>query len=276
MRAGLSWIAIALACGSPDGGAQPDAGEDAAPERKVPPSFDAGAAPVTGPARLADTGLYADFASRTLAPDIVSYAPRYALWSHGAEKKRYLQLPPGTTIDTSAMDDWSFPIGTKVWKEFDVGGVAIETRLLWKESDAAWWEVAYAWTADGSDAMAAPDGVPNALGTNHDIPSQKDCNACHSEVRDVLIGVSALQLGASDGDGTLATAPRLSDATSKTTFDAPGPGVAKDALGYLHANCGHCHNATSSHRNQSQLRLRLSTLDVDPARRMRSRHRPFS
>ena len=79
----------------------------------------------------------------------------------------------------------------------------VETRLLWKIADAQWWEVAYAWTADGTDAVAAPDGGVNALGTTHDIPSQLDCNACHSNVRDVLIGVSALQLGATDGDGTL-------------------------------------------------------------------------
>ncbi len=85
-----------------------------------------------GPDRLSQTGLYADLASRTLAPGILSYVPRYELWSDGAQKKRYLHLPAGGRIDTSAADDWRFPVGTKVWKEFDVGGKVVETRLLWK------------------------------------------------------------------------------------------------------------------------------------------------
>ena len=41
-------------------------------------------------------------------------SPRYPLWSDGAEKQRYLSLPPGTQIDTSNMDDWKFPVGTRV------------------------------------------------------------------------------------------------------------------------------------------------------------------
>lgn len=263
------WIAAgAWACGSsPE---LPDAsGLDAAPERTPPPPIpDAGDAQVTGPAHLADTGLYSDFASRTLAPGVITYEPRYPLWSDGAGKKRYLLLPPNAQIDTTSMDDWVFPVGTKVWKEFDVGGTVVETRLLWKVDDAQWWEVAYAWTADGTDAVAEPDGGVDALGTTHDIPSQTDCNACHANVRDVVIGVSALQLGASDGDGTLA---KLADAGALTSppaspaFDVPGSGVTKDALGYLHGNCGHCHNPVSLTINkQTNMRLRLTVEDTVP------------
>ncbi len=230
---------------------------------------DASADVVTGPLHLADTGLYSDFASRTLAPGIIEYTPRHPLWSDGAEKKRYLLLPPNARIDTSDMDNWAFPVGTKVWKEFDVGSVVVETRLLWKVSDAQWWEVAYAWTSDGTDAIASVDGGANALGTGHEIPSQQDCNACHANVRDVLIGVSALQLGASDGDGTLTSLAgqnKLTNAPSNAPFDVPGAGVTREALGYLHGNCGHCHNgdyASPTLQKQTNMRLRLSVSDVD-------------
>ena len=37
----------------------------------------------------------------------------------------------------------------------------------------AWWEVAYVWKADGSDAVATPLGQDNALGTTHRIPKAK-------------------------------------------------------------------------------------------------------
>ncbi len=261
---------VLWACGtSPentDGGTD---ASDAALDRKTLPdvSVDSDAA-VTGPAHLADTGLYSDFSSRTLAPGIITYVPRYPLWSDGADKKRYLLLPPSTKIDTTDIDNWAFPIGTKVWKEFDVGTTVVETRLLWKVNDTEWWEVAYAWTADGTDAVAEPDGGVNALGTTHDIPSQQDCNACHSNVRDVLIGVSALQLGATDGDGTLAklaAAGVLTTNPSSSTFDVPGTGATKDALGYLHGNCGQCHNsdwAAPALQNQTAMRLRLSVKDA--------------
>ncbi len=268
---GSAAAGMASACGTSP--IAPDASaDDATFEKKVPPgdAGDADAGPFVGPTRLSDTGLYSDFASRTLAPGIITYEPRYPLWSDGLEKKRYLLLPPSTKIDTSSMDEWAFPIGTKVWKEFDVDGGAIETRLLWKIADAEWWEVAYAWTSDATDALAAPDGGVNALGTTHDIPSQTDCNACHTGVRDVLIGVSALQLGASDGDGTLdklAEAGALSNPPTVASFDVPGSGATKDALGYLHGNCGHCHNsdyADPKLQQQTAMRLRLSVSLTTP------------
>ena len=51
--------------------------------------------PVLGPAQLSQTGLYRDFAARTLAEGVIRYVPRYELWSDGSEKDRYLLLPPG-------------------------------------------------------------------------------------------------------------------------------------------------------------------------------------
>lgn len=253
------------ACGTSPGAT--DGGpSDAATERRVPPPLDDGGSAVTGPLHLADTGLYSDFASRTLAPGLIAFAPRYPFWSDGSGKKRWLYLPPNTQIDTTSMDDWVFPVGTKVWKEFTFSGKVVETRLLWKVNAEQWWEVAYAWNADGTDAVAAPDGVPDALGTGHEIPNQTDCNECHKEVSDVLIGVSALQLGASDGDGTMTKLASMGAFTTPpaAAYDVPGTGVTKDALGYLHANCGNCHSARSSLKTQSLMRLNVSVTETTP------------
>lgn len=79
---------------------------------------------------LSETGLYSDIATRALSSNILSYRVRYQLWADGAEKDRYLFLPDGAQIDTSDPDGWRFPIGTKAWKSFNVGGRVIETRLL--------------------------------------------------------------------------------------------------------------------------------------------------
>src|SRR5579871_63665 len=193
-------LAAALLLGCGQVAPAPDA---APPDAAVPPdlSLIMDMTVPTGPSRLSHTGLYGDFSTRTYADGIIRYTPRYPLWSDGAEKARYLLLPPNTQIDTSDMDNWQFPVGTRVWKEFTVNGQLIETRLLQKEwnDPSGWWECAYLWAADGSDATCVPDGMDNANGTTHYVPSQIDCGWCHGNVKDVLIGISAIQLSSPDG-----------------------------------------------------------------------------
>ena len=57
------------------------------------------------------TGLYLNRDASQIADDVMPYTPGVTLWSDGAEKARYLYLPPSTTIDTTDMDGWSFPVG---------------------------------------------------------------------------------------------------------------------------------------------------------------------
>ncbi|HZO02254.1 MAG TPA: hypothetical protein VFB93_13750 [Burkholderiales bacterium] len=175
------------------------------------------------PARLEETGIE----GATLA-----FTPQHALWSDGSAKRRWLYLPPGSTIDAARPDAWEFPRGTKAWKQFSRGG-RIETRFIERLPDGSWRFAAYQWNAQGSQALLAPpEGVP-AVG----IPSRADCLACHEGAAVPILGFSAVQLGpelkrlAAQGlvrnlpPALLESPPRL----------APG-------LGYLHANCGHCHN----------------------------------
>ena len=65
------------------------------------------------PPLLSQTGLFSDIASRTLSSGVLTYTPRYPLWSDGAGKDRFLYIPPGRPIDTSDMDRWVFPAGTR-------------------------------------------------------------------------------------------------------------------------------------------------------------------
>lgn len=255
--------------------------------------------PVSGPSRLSETGLYSDFAKRTVSDGLIAYAPRHSFWADGAEKSRWLYLPPGTTIDTSKMDHWVFPVGTKVWKEFRVGEKLVETRLMMKvreDAPAGWWMAAYVWNEDGSDAVSAPKGVENALGTGHLVPTHAECHNCHQGMRDVLISVSAIQLshtgegytydggaadaasdaGSSDASDASAGPSRASVLRSladagllshppPTDFEIPGAGAIKDALAYLHVNCGSCHNDESLRLNtQTRMRLRLLVDQTTP------------
>jgi len=211
----------------------------------------AGAGP---PSRLSETGLYADIAAGKLAPGVTAYTPQFELWSDGAEKRRFILLPDGQQIDSSNPDEWLFPEGTKVWKEFSVAGERIETRLLQKQGpgDSDWISLAYVWAADGREAFAAPLGEVDSHHTDHDVPAAGECWACHGGRRSFVLGFSAVQLASAAAPAEidlsgLIQQDRLTNPPDRVPV-VPGNSVEVAALGYLHANCSHCHNQTRPER----------------------------
>ena len=73
-----------------------------------------------------------------------------------ASKGSYLQLPEGQTIDTSAPDDWKFPVGTKVWKDIHKGPKRSRPATSTKLPDQTWIAGAYVWSEDGAGRSPAP------------------------------------------------------------------------------------------------------------------------
>jgi hypothetical protein len=256
MRRGCTLLTVLLAAcsGQINGGAVDSGPPDAAPEPDAPPPDSAPADASFDPQSLEETGLYADFASETLAPGVVEYTVNYELWADGATKRRFVQLPEGATIDTTDMNFWSLPNGTKLWKEFSRDGVRVETRLLWKQgpTDEDWFTMSFAWNEENDEALAAELGQEDALGTPHDIPRATDCKTCHDRQPGFALGFAALQLDHAEGDMNLAALiadERLSAppaGTKAPIFPLPGdPELDQPALGYLHGNCGPCHNPNS-------------------------------
>jgi hypothetical protein len=217
------------------------------------------------PQHLGETGLYVAGSLSQVDSGVLPFSPQYPLWSDGAAKRRWIRLPPGTSIDASAPDAWEFPAGTRLWKEF-AHGRALETRYLERGADGAWRFGSYVWNADGSDAVLAPvEGIrelaaPDAPGARYTIPSENDCRACHEGAPVPVLGFSALQLS-SDRDPLAPHADLPADALDLRSLAARGllrnlpaellahpPRIAANtpteraALGYLHGNCGNCHN----------------------------------
>jgi hypothetical protein len=207
------------------------------------------------PERLSLTGLYASETANALAPDVHSFRPRFQLWSDGATKRRFIWLPPGAQIDTSDMDSWQFPVGTKLWKEFTRDGVRVETRLIQRLPDH-WIGLAYLWQNDEADAIATPYGAIDARGTSHNVPASNECEACHGGRSSYALGFSALQLAQpTEPDAwnldELVRLGLVSDVPAATPR-VPGNETEQAALGYLHANCSHCHNAARPERAGSR------------------------
>lgn len=226
------------------GAAAPPAASDATPVVTTPTESPEQLAVV--PPLLSQTGLYADMATRAPGASVEMFAPAYQLWSDAAVKTRWVRLPPNTQIDTSDMDVWNVPVGTKLWKQFAHDGRLIETRYMAKfgPSEDDWVYIAYQWNDEQTDAVAVPDGVPNVNGSMHDIPAAHVCTQCHNAAPMATLGFSALQL-AHPGPGLTVDALV---STGRMTVPPPGPltlpgdDVTRNALGYLHANCGGCHN----------------------------------
>ena len=99
------------------------------------------------PLKLSQTGLFADLGQERLAPGVFTYAPEFVLWSDGASKRRFISVPEGSRIDSRDPEAWSAPEGTKLWKEFSLGDVHLETRLLEKTGPGAADWAAAAWAA---------------------------------------------------------------------------------------------------------------------------------
>jgi len=229
------------------------------------------AVPESAPDDLADTGLYADFASKTLSPRARAFAPAKAFWSDGAEKQRFIDLPDGATIDVTSMDDWKLPVGTKAWKELSVAGKKVETRFFWKVRDDKWVQSAYVWSEDGSSAKRVDGADLTVAGKPYHVPKESECSECHRGRKDRLLGFEAISLGLAGSSGvtlaTLAAEGKLAPAPAKTTFAIADDGTTKAAaaLGWLHVNCGvTCHNGTATATAYStKLRLRLKASDLD-------------
>jgi hypothetical protein len=225
----------------------------------------------TPPMLLSQAGLYTDIASDTVAPYAIYFEPNYKLWSDAATKRRWVYLPPGSQIDTSDMDVWDFPIGTRVWKEFTSAGTRVETRLITRIADDAQMNhqfllVAYAWRQDQSDAdLVGTLGQKNALGTGWDIPSQQECGDCHGHYAPTYLGLGAIQLSGQTaglslkqlGDGGMLTNP------GQDTYPLPFDEVTNAGIGYLHGNCGGCHNETPDAVNSLMMRVLVGVKTVE-------------
>lgn len=262
----------------PGDGDGPDAGpldpDASLPDAALPDASLPVDPPPVGPFQfLSEAGLYSDIENHVIAPGVLEFEPEFKLWSDGAEKRRWIRLPPGTQITTTNMASWRFPAGTIVYKEFSdpLTGKRLETRLIQRLPDTTFYFASFIWNEDDTEAVfdATPSGptppvdIPDGCAectsppcddfptSCHVVPKQSQCNECHGGETHRVLGFSAVQLS-HDGPGVtlidLADLGLLSNPPpAGVDFPVPGVGTERAAIGYLHANCGHCHAPTASH-----------------------------
>ncbi|MEO8703962.1 MAG: hypothetical protein ABI867_28185 [Kofleriaceae bacterium] len=226
-------------------------------------------APSAPPARLLQTGCFTlPGAGNPPVPHagLVPYDIVVELWSDGAKKRRWIGLPDGASMTTSATGAWAAPTGTIIVKEFAVettpGNTAtrrpVETRFL-VNTATGWQGFTYQWRSDGSDADLLNDGTFTATwplddgGTyTHYYPSRSACLSCHESSYGPLLGLRPQQLARFvDYDGVIAdqlatlASIGVGPASTAAPFLSPHDGsatVEERVRGYMAANCAHCHN----------------------------------
>ncbi|MBA3395282.1 MAG: hypothetical protein H0T89_21720 [Deltaproteobacteria bacterium] len=220
------------------------------------------------PATLLATGCFSipTAGKPTAHAGLVPYDIVNELWTDGTRKRRWIGLPDGGSMTTSATEAWTAPVGSIIVKEFAIETTpgntatrrAVETRFL-VNTAAGWLGFTYRWRANGSDADLLNDGTYTtdwALdggGTyRHLYPSRSQCLSCHENSYGPLLGLRAPQLARwADYDGVIADQlPTLVQLGLHTTTTA-NPFIAthdasasfeQRARSYMAANCAHCHN----------------------------------
>lgn len=242
---------------SPDDAAVFDGVLDTTPPLDAPVHIDAGptSQPATGDGtRLSQQGVYGDFATRYIPSDAVTYTPRWELWTDGATKRRWILLPPGGRIDNTNQDHWKFPVGTRLVKEFVRDGTLVETRIIEILAGGPSLRT-YVWNAAQTEAVLTIDGATNVAGTQHDAPTAYECGKCHQSETGGALGIQAVQL--SSAITAWSSSNMFVVPIGSPAFGPTGNATEVAALGYLHANCGHCHNPGGYAATANNMSLRL-------------------
>jgi mono/diheme cytochrome c family protein len=143
--------------------------------------------------------------------------------------------------------------------------------------------------AAGSDAVLAPRGASGDLGggRRHDVPAAGECLLCHDTSRTPNLGFSTLQLSTDRDPGAPHAETPPPGAVDLTSLVASGrlvnlpdalvatpPRIAartpteRAALGYLHGNCGGCHEPHGA-LSELEMDLRANAIATTVGRRDR-------
>ena len=241
------------------------------------------------PVVLSEAPWLIDAAHGVEVPGVLPYDVNSPLWSDGAIKTRFMVVPSTATVEYRAEHSYEFPENTTLVKNFmlperrgDAGTARlIETRLLVKGSDG-WKGYSYEWNESQTDAVLLADepyekefeveteeggtAVQRWL-----YPSRSQCFACHTPVKNTLLGLETLQLNrefdfAEGRDNQLRTFEHIGlfegglPAAPEELEAMPDPlewtlGYEERARSYLHANCAMCHQPGGSAPTQFDLRF---------------------
>ena len=249
----------------------------AAVTRAAAPSPAPDDALVTGetlPRTLAEYGFFFDAPAQIPAARVTPYRVNTPLWSDGAEKLRFVYIPPGTQAKAAGDNLLELPVGSALIKTFAFPENGkrrlIETRVMLHRADG-WVALPYLWNAEQTEARLAlagarvPVTTPAGEAIEYRVPNKNQCKECHGLHNAVVpIGPKARNLSSEwlasfAAAGMLDRAPQVARAVPLWE-DRDKVSAEAAARGYLDANCAHCHQPGAGASN-SGLDLRWEQAD---------------
>ena len=232
--------------------------------------------PPAYPMTLSEFGFFEGDMRELIPVDgVIPYDVISTLWADGSGKGRFFVLPEGEQVAFDAQEEWVWPDGSIVIKNFilpldlrdpDGDYRIVETRLLVREN-GDWSSLTYVWNEEETEATRLSIGttIPySIIGEDGDVrdelytvPSVPQCRQCHGrDGASHLLGLVTAQVNMDvDVDGQ--TVNQISFFESLGVFSNSVPDTTTlDALvnpldeeadledrarAYLHANCAHCH-----------------------------------
>ncbi|MEY4550043.1 MAG: hypothetical protein RL685_6238 [Pseudomonadota bacterium] len=229
------------------------------------------------PALLSATGVFSDLAKLTPAAGALPYTVASPLFSDGADKQRFVLLPPGGKIDFSSDGPWHFPPGTVFVKHFALARderqperlSPLETRLLVAGGEGRYYGVTYEWNAEGTDAKLVLERKELELpvrGRNgrpaerhYMLPGPGDCMVCHNDKAGMVLGVRTEQMQVADqlsrweAAGAFAQPPSaeaLEHAQRLAALDDESRSEEDRLRSYWASNCSMCHGVDNTIRSR--------------------------
>ena len=210
------------------------------------------------PLQLSDTGCVNAANPQQPAGGLIPYAPTAPFFSDGAVKTRWLALPDGQRISIGIDNDFVFPSGSVLVKNFALGGQLVETRLFMRHNDGNWAGYTYEWNAGHTEATRVQGGkTVTVSGQTWDFPSEDQCLQCHNAAAGRSLG---LEIGTLNGDFGYPTGRTANQLTTLNVIDTLDPALSQPpsalpaipdpagaapleqrARAWLHSNCGYCH-----------------------------------
>ncbi|MBU2946731.1 PQQ-dependent sugar dehydrogenase [Zobellia uliginosa] len=237
------------------------------------------------PIKLSSLNVFSDLESLTPVAGIVPYDVNTPLWSDGAEKQRWIALPNDGEHNSAAEqivfqneENWSFPPGTVVIKQFNLPIdendstkiIKLETRfLVFNENNNAY-AVTYKWNDEQTDAVLV--GLDESISQKYqvkkkdgsvveqtwDFPTRNQCMQCHNSVAGYSLGLKTRQLNKNfTYPSTGITGNQLETWSHLNMFTNDIPSHVKlpasahinsekasDVMkvrSYMDANCAYCH-----------------------------------
>ena len=207
------------------------------------------------PDSLSGTNLFKNGDIELPAADLAPYRVKVPLWSDGAQKSRYVFVPPQAKITYHPLErKFQFPVGTTFVKHFSTPTQQpIETRVITQKDDGQWYFVTYVWNEDGTTEKSERPHRVTVAGLEYRIPSQLECKMCHQPERPIL-GFNLKQVNFSP-DQKINQLERLArgglfenqleELVKVRSHEDPGDAalpINVRARTYLTVNCSPCHN----------------------------------